>query len=215
LFADAMQKLIDAGAVTNRYTFHNLNFSLATIFLAQDQSGYRWLEDNSSVQSRPVDYTNSILNIAREPNMVAINSAIGVDLHGNIWADSLQARQIYSGVGGQADFIRGAHLSKGGLAIIALKATTPKGFSKLVEKCPEGITTTAIAADPVILVTEYGAFDPRGLSIVEHAVGIAHLAEPQTREKLLRHIYDSSEFHSPARALKNGIPKGVTLFDSI
>jgi len=107
LFTDAMQKLIDADVVTNRYTFHNLNFSLATVFLAQDQEGYRWLDYNSSVQSRPADYTNSILNIARQPNMVAINSAIGVDLHGNIWADSLQARQIYSGVGGQADLSGG------------------------------------------------------------------------------------------------------------
>jgi len=155
------------------------------------------------------------LNIARQPHMIAINSAIGVDLHGNIWADSLQARQIYSGVGGQADFIRGAYHSKGGVPIIAMKATTAKGFSKIVDKCPEGITTTAIAADPVVIVTEYGAFDPRGLSIVEHAVGIAYLSAPQTREKLLRHIYDSPEFHSPAGALSDSPPKGVTLYEQI
>ncbi|MFC1505378.1 acetyl-CoA hydrolase/transferase family protein [Thermodesulfobacteriota bacterium] len=215
LFADAMQRLVDAGVVTNRYTFHNLSFSLATIFLARNRDGYGWLDYNSSVQSRPADYTNNILNIAREPNMVAINSALGIDLHGNIWADSLQARQIYSGVGGQADFIRGAYQSEGGMPVIALKATTVKGFSKIVDKCPEGITTTAIAADPVILVTEYGAFDPRGLSIVERAVGIAHLAEPRIRERLLRHIYDSTEFHNPTRALKDGTPKGVTPYDQI
>jgi acyl-CoA hydrolase len=215
LFADAMQKLVDAGVVTNRYTFHTLNFSLATIFLAQNSDGYRWLDYNSSVQSRPADYTNSIVNIARQPKMVAINSAIGVDLHGNIWADSLQARQIYSGVGGQADFIRGAYKSDGGIPIIALKATTPKGISKIVDKCPAGITTTAIAADPVVLVTEYGAFDPRGLSLVEHAVGIAHLAEPQSRERLLRHIYDSPEFHNPTKALRDGSPKGFTPYDTL
>ena len=215
LFADAMQRLVDAGVVTNRFTFHNLSFSLATIFLAQNADGYRWLDYNSSVQSRPADYTNAIANIAREPNMVAINSAMGVDLHGNIWADSLQARQIYSCVGGQADFIRGAYQSKGGLPIIALKATTPKGQSKIVDKCPEGITTTAIAADPVILVTEYGAFDPRGLSIVERAVGIAHLAEPHIRERLLQHICDSAEFHNPARALRGGIPKGVMPYGNL
>ena len=70
--------------------------------------------NNSSIQSRPCDYTNSVFHIAEQPKMVTINGAIGVDLHGNIWADSLDARKIYSGVGGQADFIRGAQYSPGG-----------------------------------------------------------------------------------------------------
>jgi len=188
LFADAMRKLIDEGVVTNRYL--DVNFSIASIFLAADKEGYEWLHYNSSVQSRPCDFTNSILNIAKQPKMVAINSAIGVDLHGNIWADSLQGRQVYSGIGGQADFLRGSYLSEGGHAIIAMKSTTAKGISKIMDMCPEGITTTAIAADPVIIVTENGAFDPRGLNIAEHAIGIAHLAEPATRDKLLKRIFD-------------------------
>jgi len=84
------------------------------------------------------------------PNMVAINSAIGVDLHGNIWADSLNATQIYSGIGGQSDFLRGAYLSEGGVPIIALKSTTTEGSSKILDKSPEGISATATAADPPI-----------------------------------------------------------------
>lgn len=215
LFADAMRRLVDEGVVTNRFTCHKNNFSLATIFLAGSRAGYDWLSYNSSVQSRPSDYTNGILNIAQEPKMVSINSAIGVDLHGNIWADSLKAREIYSGVGGQSDFIRGAYQSPGGVPIIALKATTGKGISKIVDKCPEGITTTAIAADPVVIVTEYGAFDPKGLSIAEHAVGIAHLAAPDARDRLLEHIYDSPEFHKPREALRNGRPKGFTSFEEL
>lgn len=215
LFADAIRRLIDAGVVTNRFSYHRNNFSLATIFLAGDEAGYWWLHNNSSVQSRPSDITNGIKNIAQSPNMIAINSAIGVDLHGNIWADSLQARHIYSGVGGQSDFIRGAYQSPGGVPIIALKSTTRKGVSKIVDKCPEGITTTAIAADPVVIVTEYGAFDPSGLSISERAIGIAHLAEPLTRDKLLKHIYDSPEFHRKGKTIPKGKPKGFTPYETI
>ena len=188
LFADAMRKLIEAGVVTNRYL--DVNFSISSIYLAAKKEGYDWLSYNSSVQSRPCNITNSILNIAKQHKMVAINSAIGVDLHGNIWADSLRGREIYSGIGGQADFLRGSYLSEGGYAIIAMKSTTAKGISKIMDMCPEGITTTAIAADPVIIVTENGAFDPRGLNITEHAVGIAHLVEPDTRNMLLKNIYD-------------------------
>ena len=213
LFADAMRKLIDEGVVTNRYL--DVNCSIASIFLAADKEGYEWLHYNSSVQSRPCDFTNSILNIAKQHKMVAINSAIGVDLHGNIWADSLKGRQVYSGIGGQADFLRGSYLSEGGHAIIAMKSTTASGISKIMDMCPEGITTTAIAADPVIIVTENGAFDPRGLNIAEHAVGIAHLAEPATRDNLLKRIFDSPEFHKPRIALKNKSPKGFIPYDKL
>lgn len=213
LFADAMRKLIDAGVVTNKYL--EVNFSIASIFLAASPEGYEWLNYNSSIQSRPCNLTNSILNIAEQHKMVAINSAIGVDLHGNIWADSLKGREIYSGIGGQADFLRGSYLSEGGHGVIAMKSTTSTGISKILDMCPEGITTTAISADPVIIVTEYGAFDPRGLNIAEHAIGIAHLAEPSTREILLKKIYDSPEFHKPPIALKSKPPKGFVSYESV
>lgn len=213
LFSDAMRRLIVAGSVTNKYL--STRFSRATIFLADGKESYDWYSYNSSIQSRPSDFTNSIINIAMQPKMTAINSAMGVDLHGNIWADSLKARQVYSGIGGQADYLRGSYLSKGGNAIIAMKSTTDKGQSKIVDLCPEGITTTAIAADPVIIVTENGAFNPRGLNIAEHAVGIAHLANDENREKLLRQIYDSEEFHNPREALKDLSPKGFIAYDEL
>ncbi|THB81314.1 MAG: acetyl-CoA hydrolase/transferase family protein [Desulfobacteraceae bacterium] len=213
LFADAMRLLVEKGVVTNRYL--NNPFSIASLFLSGNRGGYHWLDYNSSVQSRASDRTNNIINIARHPKMIAINSAIGLDLHGNIWADSLDARKIYSGVGGQSDFLRGAYFSPGGVPIIAMKSTTVKGVSKILDKCPEGITTTAIAADPVIIVTEHGTFDPRGLSITEHAVGIAHLADPKVRDQLLRHIYDSGQFHNPSQNMIHGVPKGFTPHDRI
>jgi len=205
LFASAMIKLVRQGIVTNRWK-KNINFSISSIFLAETAEDYNWYHYNSSIQSRPSDFTNSIFNIAAQPKMVTVNSAIGVDLHGNIWADSLDARKIYSGVGGQADFIRGAQYSEGGTAIIALKSTTADGISKIVDRSPAGITTTSIPADQAILVTEYGAFDPRKLSLGERAVGIAHLAAPEEREKLLGIIRDNPAFHKPNLTLFKGVP---------
>ncbi len=205
LLAGAMIRLIQQGVVTNRWK-RALNCSISSIFLAEDQAGYDWLHMNSSVQSRPCDYTNSVFEIAAMPRMVTVNGAMGVDLSGNIWADSLDARRIYSGVGGQSDFIRGAQYSDGGVAIIALKSTTAAGVPKIVDRCPAGITTTAIPADQVIVVSEHGAFDPRGLSLGERAVGIAHLASPDQRESLLRVIYEDPAFHKPDLSMHHGIP---------
>lgn len=205
LFASGMRKLVEKGVVTNRWK-EKINFSVSSIFLAESKAGYDWLHYNSSVQSRPCDYTNSVFEIAEQPRMVTINGAIGIDLQGNIWADSLDARKIYSGVGGQSDFIRGAQYSPGGLAIIAMKSTTGEGISKIVDRCPAGITTTSIPADQTIIVTEYGAFDPRRLSLGERAVGIAHLASPENREGLLRIIHEDPSFHKPDLTEHKGIP---------
>lgn len=213
LFTDSMQKLIEKRIVTNKFT--DVNFSISSLFLASNQAGYDWLDYNSSVQNRPCNFTNNVIRIAQQHKMVAINSAIGVDLHGNIWADSLKARQIYSGIGGQADFLRGSILSKNGYGIIAMESTTNSGISKIIDMCPEGITTTAIAADPVVIVTEHGAFAPLGLNLTEHAIGIAHLAEPNTREMLLRKIYDSPEFYKPQGALSDKSPKGFIPYEAI
>ncbi|MFH2204911.1 MAG: acetyl-CoA hydrolase/transferase C-terminal domain-containing protein [Elusimicrobiota bacterium] len=214
VLASAMIKLIRRGIVTNKKNRRKGDdFSIGTVFLADSKEDYDWLHFNSSVQGRASNYTNSILVIAQQPNMVAINSAIGVDLAGNIWADSMTGRQIYSGIGGQADFIRAAPYSEGGRAVIALKATTGKGVSKIVDMCPEGITTTAIPADQVILVSEYGAFEPFGLSVGEKAVGIAHLAAPEFRDELLGKIYSNPAFHDPKSANISGRPKGFTPYD--
>jgi 4-hydroxybutyrate CoA-transferase len=213
LFADAMRGLVDKGIVTNKYLSHG--FSVSSIFLANSKEGYQWLDFNSSVQSRPSNRTNSAMLIAQQPRMISINSAIGADLHGNIWADSMNAREIYGGIGGQVDFIRGSYQSEGGIPIIAMKSTTDKGQSKIMDMCPQGITTTAIPADPVVIVTENGAFDPRGLTIAEHAVGIAHLAADEYKEQLLREIYDSNVFHKPQEALKEVHRKGFISYDDV
>ncbi len=213
LFSDAMRTLVDKGIVNNRFLRNN--FAVSTIFLSGEKEGYNWLHFNSSVQSRPSNQTNNMMYISAQPKMTAINSAMGVDLHGNIWADSLDARKIYSGIGGQVDFLRGSYLSEGGTPIIAMKSLTDKGYHKILDKCPEGITTTAIAADPIVIVTEYGAFNPGGLNISEHAIGIAHLAAPEQRDRLLKTIYESKAFHKPRQALKEVSPKGFVAYDMV
>ncbi|MCK4569554.1 MAG: acetyl-CoA hydrolase/transferase family protein [Bacteroidales bacterium] len=213
LFSNAMLTLVDKGIANNRFLRNN--FAISTIFLSGDSEGYQWLHFNSSIQSRPSDQTNNVMYISAQPKMTAINSAMGVDLHGNIWADSLDARKIYSGIGGQADFLRGSYLSEGGVPIIAMKSTTDTGFHKIMNKCPEGITTTAIAADPIVIVTEHGAFNPRGLNISEHAIGIAHLAAPEQRNNLLKTIYESKAFHKPRQALKDVSPKGFMAYNKV
>jgi acyl-CoA hydrolase len=96
-----------------------------------------------------------------------------------------------------------------------MKSTIESGQSKVVDKCPKGITTTAIAADPVVIVTENGAFNPRGLTIAEHAVGIAHLAAEQYRESLLRTIYESKSFNKPRAALKDVVRKGFIAYEDV
>ncbi|MGE5354740.1 MAG: acetyl-CoA hydrolase/transferase family protein [Deltaproteobacteria bacterium] len=213
LFADAMRKLVTAGIVTNKY--REVNFSTSSIFLSNSQEGYDWLNFNSSIQSRPCNITNDVQNIARQHKMIAINSAIGIDLHGNIWADSFKGRSVYSGIGGQADFLRGSYQAEKGFGIIAMKSTISTGKSKISLMSPAGITTTAIPADPVVIVTENGAFNPKGLNISEHAVGIAHLADPETRDMLLKHIYDSPEYFKPKNALRDRPPKGFTPYEAV
>ena len=208
-----MRTLVEKGIVTNKHLRNN--FAVSSIFLSGDKEGYNWLDFNSSIQSRPCDQTNNVMYISAQPKMTAINSAMGVDLHGNIWADSLDARNIYSGIGGQVDFLRGSYLSEGGVPIIAMKSTTDKGQNKIMNKCPEGITTTAIAADPIVIVTEFGAFNPRGLNIAEHAIGIAHLAAPDQREMLLKMIFESKSFHKPREALKESSPKGFVSYENV
>ena len=152
-----MKKLVDKRIVTNKHRASS--FSVATLFLARDQKGYNWLHQNSSVESRSSRYTNDLDRISKQPRMVSINSAIGIDLHGNIWADSLAARRIYSGMGGAADFARGVtyRSNPGNWSIIAMKSTSSNGRSKVYDMCPKGITTTAIPSDQVVLVTEHGA----------------------------------------------------------
>jgi acyl-CoA hydrolase len=136
------------------------------------------------VEMRPVDYTNDTNVIRRFRRMVAINSAIEVDLSGQVVADSI-GRRLYSGVGGQMDFIRGAALAEEGRAIIALPSTAARGSaSRIVPSLREGAGVVTTRAHVRMVVTEWGVADLFGASLAERARALIAIAHPDFREEL-------------------------------
>jgi acyl-CoA hydrolase len=167
----------------------------------------------AGVQMRPSSFTNSAETIRKNSPFISINTAIGVDLFGNVWADFIDPQRYYSGVGGQPDFIRALNDHIHGTPIIAMKSLTDKGKSKIVKMHPPGISLTASAYDGLVIVTEYGIADLRGLTSGEKALAIASIAHPHFREDYLRHIYEDPMFTKPAWPNANQVCRGVTLYN--
>jgi len=141
---------------------------------------------------------------------VSINTAIGVDLFGNVWADFIDARRYYSGVGGQPDFVRALNDPACGTPIIAVKRVTSKGDSKIARVHPPGVSLTASAYDGVVIVTEYGIADLRGLTAGAKALAIASIAHPSYRDKFLHYVFDDPLFTKPMDFSLGKTPLGVT-----
>ena len=144
---------------------------------------YKFVHNNPSIQIRDVGFTNDPFVIAQMPKMVAINSAIEIDLTGQIVSDSIGPR-IFSGFGGQVDFIYGASRSKGGKPIIAMPSTTKKGESKIVGFLRQGAGVVTTRAHVRFVVTEYGIADLYGKSLRERARAMIDIAHPNHRESL-------------------------------
>ena len=158
-------------------------------FLLGSQAVYDFIRENPSVLMRDIAYTNDPRVIARNPGMVSINSAIEIDLTGQVCADSIGPR-IYSGTGGQLDFVRGAKLSQGGKAIIALASRTRSGQPKIVPQLQPGAGVVTPRADVQWVVTEYGAVNLYGKSLQERARLLISIAHPQDREALSRAAFE-------------------------
>ena len=141
------------------------------------------------VQMRGIDYVNDVRNISANSKATAINSAIEVDLTGQICADSIGTR-IFSGTGGQLDFVRGASLSKGGKSITALASRTNKGVSKIVPTVNSGGGIVTPRADAHWIVTEYGSVNLYGRSLQERARMLISIAHPDDRETLDRAAFE-------------------------
>ena len=137
---------------------------------------------------KEIKYTNNPGVIAQIDNMVSINSAVEIDLTGQVCADSIGTR-IFSGTGGQLDFIRGAKMSKGGKAIIALAARTNKGKPKIVPLLQSGAGVVTPRADVQWVVTEYGAVNLYGKSLQERAKLLISIAHPEDKEMLEEDAY--------------------------
>lgn len=183
MFSDGVVELYEQGVITNRYNNLNPGKFTAT-FLMGTRRLYDFVDNNPDVDMRTVDYTNNITIAGRVNNLIAINSAIQVDLFGQVCADTIGYRQ-YSGVGGQVDFVRASSLSPGGKSIIALPSTNKKGtITRIVPHLDEGACVTTSRNDVHYVVTEYGIADLRGKTIRQRAEALTDIAHPEYRKSL-------------------------------
>jgi acetyl-CoA hydrolase len=183
MFSDGVVSLFESGVITGEAkTLHK--GKIIASFVLGSRKTFDFLDNNPFVEFHPTDYVNDPFVIAQNDKMVAINSAIAVDLTGQVCADSI-GRDIYSGFGGQLDFIRGAARSKGGKPIIALPSTAKDGrISRIVDTLAEGSGVVTTRADVHYVVTEHGVASLHGKCLRERARELIACADPAFREEL-------------------------------
>lgn len=183
MFTDSVVDLVERGVITGARKQINRG-KIVSAFVVGSERLYRFIDDNPMVEMRPVDYTNDPGVIRRFDSMVAINSAIEVDLTGQVCADSIGER-LYSGVGGQVDFLRGAALAENGRALVALPATACKGTrSRIVATLQSGAGVVTTRAHVHTVVTEYGVAQLHGRGTSDRARALIAVAAPQFRDEL-------------------------------
>lgn len=184
MFSDGLLPLVASGVVNGRRkTLHR--GKVVTSFCMGGRELYRAVDDDPRFEFHPSDYVNDPFVIARNDRMVSINSALQVDLTGQVCADSIGPR-FYSGFGGQVDFIRGACRSKGGKAIMALPSTAKNGtLSRIVATLDSGAGVVTTRADVDFVVTEWGVASLKGRSVRERALALVSIAHPRFRAELI------------------------------
>ncbi|MDO6447491.1 GNAT family N-acetyltransferase [Colwellia sp. 1_MG-2023] len=187
MISDGIIDLMLSGVINNRKkTFHK--GKTVVTFCIGSQRLYDFVHKNQHVEFYPSEHINSPVNIAKNDNMVSINSAIEVDLTGQVVSDSI-GYHFYSGIGGQVDFVRGAWLSKGGKPVIVLPSTTKDGkISRIVPHVTEGGGVVTSRGHVAYVVTEYGIANLIGKSIRERALELIRIAHPKFREQLLKDV---------------------------
>ena len=188
MFADGILRLIKKGVVNGANKKVDKGQVVAS-FLLGSSDVYNFIDHNPSVLMKDIKYTNDPWVIARNPLMMAINSATEVDLTGQISADSIGTR-IFSGTGGQLDFVKGAIMSEGGKSVTAFASRTNKGKNKIVSFLNPGAGVVTPRADAHWIVTEYGAVDLYGKSLQERARLLISIAHPDDREMLDREAFE-------------------------
>lgn len=185
MFSDGVIPLVEKGIINcDKKTL--LKGKMVTSFVLGSSKLFEFIHDNPLVEMRTTEFVNDPFTIARNDKMVAINSALQIDLTGQVCADSI-GYYFYSGFGGQVDFIRGAARSKGGIPIIALQSTAKNGtVSKIVPHLDEGAGVTTSRGDVHWVVTEYGAVDLHGMNIRERVNALISISHPKFREELER-----------------------------
>ncbi|MDX1762466.1 MAG: acetyl-CoA hydrolase/transferase C-terminal domain-containing protein [Christiangramia sp.] len=188
MFSDGILPLIEKGVITGEEKEIKTG-KLVTCFAVGSPKLYDFVDDNPLVHFKEAAYTNDTAIIRRNPKVTAINSAIEIDLTGQVCADTIGKIQ-YSGVGGQMDFIRGAALSEGGKAIIALPSITKNGISKIVPYLKEGAGVTTTRAHVHYIATEYGVVNLFGKNLKQRAEALISIAHPDHREELSRQAFE-------------------------
>ncbi|MDP2087934.1 MAG: acetyl-CoA hydrolase/transferase C-terminal domain-containing protein [Flavobacteriaceae bacterium] len=191
MFSDGVIDLILKDVINGNYKGVNPGRALAT-FLMGSKRLYEYVDDNPFIELRASSYVNDVSIIRQNPKMVAINSAIEVDVTGQVCADSIGTR-LYSGVGGQMDFIRGASLSEGGKAIIALPSTTAKGINRIVPYLKQGAGVVTTRAHVHYVVTEYGVANLYGKTINQRVKELVYIAHPDHREAIDREYFEATK----------------------
>jgi acyl-CoA hydrolase len=184
LISDGIVELMKKGVIDNTCKNVNRGKTVATFCMGK-RATYEFLNDNPSIEFRTIDYTNNPIVIAQHENMVAINTSLEIDLTGQATAESI-GRTFHSGVGGQADFMRGVPLSKGGKTILTIQSTAAREtVSRIVPHLKEGAGATLIRGDIHYVVTEYGVAYLHGKSIRERAMDLIAIAHPKFRPWLI------------------------------
>lgn len=189
MFSDGILDLVEKGIINGAEKKTHPG-KIISGFVMGSQRLYDFIDDNPLVNLLDIAYVNDTAVIRKNPKAVSINSAVEIDLTGQVCADSIGPR-MYSGVGGQMDFMRGAMLSKGGKPIIALPSTTRKGLTRIVPFLKPGAGVVTTRSHVHYIVTEYGIADLYGKTLKQRAQELADIAHPDHRESILRDYMDA------------------------
>lgn len=192
MLSDGVIPLIEKGIIDNSRKKLNVGRSV-TGFMAGTKKLYDFVNDNPSIRVMDIGYVNDTSVIRQNPKVAAINSAIEIDLTGQVCADSFGTYQ-YSGIGGQMDFIRGASLSEGGKPIIAMPSITSKGISRIVPFLKEGAGVVTTRGHVHWVVTEFGMTDLFGKNLKQRAKELIRIAHPDHKESLDKAFYERFKF---------------------
>jgi len=189
MFSDNLINLIESGVINGeRKTL--LPGKVVSTFILGSKKVFDYIDDNPVFEFRPTIFVNDPFVIARNDKMISINSALEVDLTGQVCADSI-GHKNYSGFGGQLDFIRGASRSEGGIPIIAFTSTAKGGtLSRISPFLKQGAGVTTTRADVHYIITEYGIADIYGKTVRERARSLIEIAHPDFREELEKYAYE-------------------------
>ena len=189
MVSDGVMEAIEDGIITGaKKTFHP--YKVILTFILGSNKLYKFANNNPTFEAHPVDYVNHPFNVSQNETMVAINSAVEVDITGQVCSDSI-GTYIYSGFGGQVDFIRGAAHSKKGLPIIALPSTAKKGeISRIVPSLKRGAGVVTTRADVKYVVTEYGVAYLHGKNLKERTEALINIAHPNFKDDLIKEAKD-------------------------